>query len=152
MNAAQRNAKQQKLRTTDTVVTAEPTHAVDQFGTKAPLRKTGKGVSVPESTSSTATHTNREKTMATKTSKTRKAERTATTKRIRKTVASNHCLCGCGGLTRRSFCPGHDARLVGLLARGEIKSPNAMQRAFAKTHNVVIGSKAKPAKKARAAA
>lgn len=25
----------------------------------------------------------------------------------------NHCLCGCGGTTRKTFAPGHDARLKG---------------------------------------
>lgn len=27
------------------------------------------------------------------------------------------CVCGCGGLTQRSFVPGHDARLKGVLLR-----------------------------------
>ena len=27
------------------------------------------------------------------------------------------CVCGCGGLTQRSFVPGHDARLKGLIIR-----------------------------------
>ena len=30
---------------------------------------------------------------------------------------SRSCVCGCGGVTQRSFVPGHDARLKGLIIR-----------------------------------
>ena len=42
------------------------------------------------------------------------------------TEPTNPCWCGCGGLTRRRFCPGHDARFHGLakrVARGEAPMP-----------------------------
>jgi hypothetical protein len=58
---------------------------------------------------------------------------------------NNSCLCGCGTKVAGTFAQGHDARLKGLLLRGEVKSPNAEQKAFAKHHGVKIGSKAKKA-------
>ena len=44
------------------------------------------------------------------------------------TEPTNQCWCGCGGLTRRRFCPGHDARFHGLakrVARGEAEMPSS---------------------------
>ena len=59
--------------------------------------------------------------------------------------ATNRCLCGCGALVVGTFKQGHDAKLRGMLLRGEVKSPNAEQKAFAKAHKFTIGSKAKKA-------
>ena len=55
----------------------------------------------------------------------------------------NPCLCGCGTRVKNTFAQGHDARLKGMLLRGEVKSPTSEQREFAKAHGVKIGSKAK---------
>lgn len=60
--------------------------------------------------------------------------------KVKKQVLTNKCLCGCGKLVKNSFAQGHDARLKGLLLRGEIKNPSAEQKAFAKSHGVKIGS------------
>ena len=42
----------------------------------------------------------------------------------------------------RFFAPGHDARLRGMLLRGEVKNPSKEQKEFAKSHGVVIGANA----------
>lgn len=60
--------------------------------------------------------------------------------KVKKQILTNKCLCGCGKLVKNSFAQGHDARLKGQLLRGEIKSPSAEQKAFAKSHGVKIGS------------
>jgi len=61
-------------------------------------------------------------------------------KKIAKQVLTNKCLCGCGKLVKNTFAQGHDARLKGMLLRGEVKNPSAEQKAFAKSHGVKIGS------------
>lgn len=81
--------------------------------------------------------------MATKAKKATKAK--ATRKAPEK---NNSCLCGCGTKVAGTFAQGHDARLKGMLLRGEVKNPSANQKAFAKHHDVVIGSKKPKAKKA----
>lgn len=78
--------------------------------------------------------------MATKTKVAKKAAKSAPAK-------NNLCTCGCGAKVRFNFAQGHDARLKGMLLRGEIKNPTSEQRAFAKEHGVKIGSQ----KKAKAA-
>lgn len=61
---------------------------------------------------------------------------------------TNSCLCGCGTKVKGTFAQGHDAKLRGMLLRGEVKSPNAEQKAFAKAHKFVIGANKKVAKAA----
>jgi hypothetical protein len=77
------------------------------------------------------------------------ATKTKSTKKNLKATATNlnPCLCGCGTKVKNNFAQGHDARLKGMLLRGEVKNPSAEQRGFAKAHKVVIGSKAKKATK-----
>ena len=60
--------------------------------------------------------------------------------KVKKAILTNKCLCGCGKLVKNSFAQGHDARLKGMLLRGEVKNPSAEQKAFAKSHGVKIGS------------
>lgn len=76
------------------------------------------------------------KTMATKTKKTKTAK--APAKRD-----LNPCLCGCKQGVVGMFKQGHDARLKGMLLRGEVKNPSAEQKAFAKKHGVKIGANKK---------
>lgn len=52
------------------------------------------------------------------------------------------CLCGCKTKVKRFFAPGHDARLKGMLLRGEISAPSREQKEFAKSHGFVIGANA----------
>lgn len=73
--------------------------------------------------------------------KAKKATKKATTKSAPK--RENPCLCGCGEKVQWNFKQGHDARLKGMLQRGEVKNPTADQRGFAKAHGIKIGSKAK---------
>lgn len=65
-----------------------------------------------------------------------KAAPKASTKELRP------CLCGCKTKVSRFFAPGHDARLKGMLQRGEVASPSKEQKEFAKSHGVTIGEKA----------
>lgn len=58
----------------------------------------------------------------------------------------NPCLCGCGERVQFNFKQGHDARLKGMLLRGEVKNPSAEQRGFAKHHGIKIGAKKPKAK------
>lgn len=80
--------------------------------------------------------------MATKTKRSskkasaKKSTAKASTKELRP------CLCGCGTKVARFFAPGHDARLRGMLLRGEVKSPSKEQKEFAKSHGVTIGANA----------
>lgn len=64
-------------------------------------------------------------------------------KAVKASIKQNPCLCGCGTKVKRTFAQGHDARLKGLLLRGEVKSPSGEQKAFAKLHGVTIGSQRK---------
>lgn len=70
-------------------------------------------------------------------------------KTVKKAVAQsklvNPCLCGCGEKVKNSFKQGHDARLKGMLLRGEVRNPSAEQKAFAKAHGVKIGANKKAA-------
>lgn len=83
--------------------------------------------------------------------KTKAPAKKATKKNAPKAKAApkreNDCLCGCGEKVRFSFGQGHDARLRGMLLRGEVKNPSAEQKEFAKAHGIKIGSQ----KKAKAA-
>lgn len=75
----------------------------------------------------------------------KKASKSVTAKQVKqvaKAILTNKCLCGCGKAVKYSFAQGHDARLKGMLLRGEVKSPSADQRAFAKDHGVKIGANA----------
>lgn len=63
--------------------------------------------------------------------------------KVKAAILTNKCLCGCGKMVKYSFAQGHDARLKGMLLRGEVKSPSADQKAFAKDHGVKIGANAK---------
>lgn len=69
-----------------------------------------------------------------------KTARTKAEAKVKKAILTNKCLCGCGKLVKNSFAQGHDARLKGMLLRGEVKNPSAEQKAFAKSHGVKIGS------------
>lgn len=87
--------------------------------------------------------------MATATEKSSKnRKRTASDKKATAKAATNGkadlrpCLCGCKTKVKRFFAPGHDARLRGMLLRGEIASPSKEQKEFAKSHGVVIGANA----------
>lgn len=68
------------------------------------------------------------------------SKRAKTETKVKKAILTNKCLCGCGKLVKNTFAQGHDARLRGMLLRGEIKNPSAEQKAFAKSHGVKIGS------------
>lgn len=78
--------------------------------------------------------------MATKTKSTKKSTKVSTSARTGPT-GDNSCMCGCGEKVKNYFAQGHDARLKGMLARGEVKNPTKAQKGFAKMHGVVIGSK-----------
>lgn len=83
---------------------------------------------------------------AKKTVKKASAKKASTAKQVasvKKAVLTNKCLCGCGKAVKYSFAQGHDAKLKGMLLRGEVKSPTADQKAFAKDHGVKIGANAK---------
>lgn len=58
------------------------------------------------------------------------------------------CLCGCGTRVTRNFAQGHDARLKGMLLRGEVKNPSKEQLAFAKHHGIKVGANKPKAKAA----
>ncbi len=85
---------------------------------------------------------------------TKKATKTTAkaTKAAPKVKTLNSCLCGCGAQVPRLFQQGHDAKLRGMLLRAEVKSPNAGQLAFAKSHGVTIGANVKVPKAAKAKA
>jgi hypothetical protein len=68
------------------------------------------------------------------------------TKKATESKKQNPCLCGCGTKVKWNFAQGHDARLKGMLLRGEVKNPTAEQKGFAKHHGIKIGSKAKKSK------
>jgi hypothetical protein len=86
--------------------------------------------------------------MATKTAGSKRSTKKASAKKasVSKTATkvkeTRPCLCGCGTKVTRFFAPGHDARLRGMLLRGEVKSPSKEQKEFAKSHGVTIGANA----------
>src|SRR3972149_490444 len=53
----------------------------------------------------------------------------------------NPCLCGCKAKVTGTFKQGHDARLRGMLVRGEVHNPSAAVLAFAKRHGIKRASK-----------
>lgn len=85
--------------------------------------------------------------MTTKAKSTTKEKGTVkATKAIKAAIQLNACLCGCGAKVKRTFAQGHDARLRGMLLRGEVAKPSAAQKGFANVHDVAIGSKKPKAK------
>lgn len=80
--------------------------------------------------------------------KSKRSTKKTATKSTKSAAPSNKCLCGCNKAVKFSFAQGHDAKLRGALLRGEIKTPTTEQKAFAKSHGVKIGSKAKKEKAA----
>jgi hypothetical protein len=82
---------------------------------------------------------------STKRSSKKASAKKASTKSAAKKTSTKElrpCLCGCGTKVSRFFAPGHDARLRGMLLRGEVKSPSKEQKEFAKSHGVTIGANA----------
>ena len=76
-----------------------------------------------------------------------KTKTKATKKLLGKKLPTHSCLCGCGTKCYGRFAPGHDARLVGMIKRGEIKSPLSGEvAAFAKTHGIKWGESRKTPK------
>jgi hypothetical protein len=51
-------------------------------------------------------------------------------KRVKKVVEPRPCACACGGLTKKTFCPGHDGRIKGL-AIAAVKAARAGKDALA---------------------
>lgn len=94
------------------------------------------------------------KTMATAKKVAKKAAKPVAKKvaRSAKPKVKSKCGCGCGGLTGGNFVPGHDARLVGQIKRGELKSLTEFQAQFAKKHGIKLGEAKQAAKKVRTAA
>lgn len=82
--------------------------------------------------------------MATKNKSTKPAAHAKIEAKVKAQIG-NPCLCGCGKRVKNSFAQGHDAKLRGMLLRGEVKSPNAEQKAFARSHGVKIGANKKAA-------
>ena len=88
----------------------------------------------------------KEEKMATKTKK--GATRKTAPKGASRKVPTNRCQCGCNGLTRGNFVPGHDQRLVGMIKRGDLRSLTSFQAEFAKNHGIRLGE-SKKAEKAK---
>lgn len=112
---------------------------------KTPLASTPAPVLPSSSKSRSKPKTNSKETkMATKSK--RAAARKSIAKAATRKEPQNSCLCGCGAKTHNLFAMGHDARLKGMLARGEVKRPSGDQLAFAKKHGIKLGSAAKATK------
>lgn len=103
------------------------------------IRTTQTVAGTPKAAKTTAAAAKRPAKKATK-KPAAKTARAKTETKVKKAILTNKCLCGCGKLVKNSFAQGHDARLKGMLLRGEVKNPTAEMKAFAKSHGVKIGS------------